>query len=54
MKLIALACHHMVLVSQWLTQMSYEKCLEFENNAISCMTFAGWPTCRLGIPYMYD
>ena len=27
MKLIALACHHMVLAGQWPTQMSYEKVL---------------------------
>ena len=54
MKLFALACHHMVLASQWLTKCRMKKCLEFENNAIGCMTFAGWPSCQPGIPYMYD
>ena len=27
MKLVALACHHLVLAGQWLTKMSYKKVL---------------------------
>ena len=27
---------------------SYKKCLEFENNMVSCTTFAGWPTLLAG------
>ena len=26
-----------------------KKCLEFENNAIGCMTFAGWLTWSAGL-----
>ena len=54
MKLLALACHHVVSASQWPTQMSYEKVLEFENNAIGCTTFVGQPTCQPDIPYMHN
>ena len=52
MKLLALACHHMVLAGQHKCHM--KKCLEFENNVVGHMTFVGWLTCWLGIPYMYD
>ena len=53
-KLIALACHHMVLAGQWLTKCHTKKCLEFENNVVGRTTFVGQPTCWLGIPCMYN
>ena len=54
MKLLTLAHHHVVSAGQWLTKCHMKKCLEFENNAISHTTFVGWPTCWLGIPYIYS
>ena len=53
-KLIALACHHMVLASQQPTKCHTKKYLEFENNAVGRTTFAGQLTYWLGIPYMYN
>ena len=53
-KLFTLAHCHMVLAGQWLTKCHTKKFLEFENNAIGCMTFVGQLTCWPGIPYMYD
>ena len=53
-KLLALAHPHMVLASKWLTKSHTKKCLEFENNAVSHLTFADWPTCHPGIPYTYN
>ena len=53
-KLFTLAHCHMVSAGQWLTKCCMKKCLEFENNAVSHMTFVGQPTGQPGIPYMYD
>ena len=35
---------------QWLTQKSYKKHSEFENNAVNCTIFMVWPACQPG-PY---
>ena len=53
-KLFTLARCHMVSAGQQPTKSHKKKCLEFENNAVGHMTFAGWLTCQPGIPYMYD
>ena len=37
-----------------LTESHMKKCSEFQNNAVGCMSFAGWASCRLGIPYMHN
>ena len=42
------AQHHMVLAGQQPTKCHTKKCLEFENNVVSHMTFAGQPTCQPG------
>ena len=53
MKLLPLATTMWCWLANGQHKCHMKKCSEFENNAISHMTFVGQLTCWLGIPYMY-